>query len=157
MRLKGTYLYESGFTDKLKEKGIFIDLIPMEKIPCWKWKQKLDYWYGHCIRGIHNYTTPADKIISYCVFPVVWIVVQLTRFVNLFSLSDQVADIYGWKPTGYYNGTDIFPTKRIPFEGFMASAPNNPDAMLKALFGNYMQIPPKEKRAVHATKIEFYD
>ena len=157
VRMKNTYLYEEECTDKLKERGLFIDLIPMEKIPSWWWKQKLDYLYGHCIRGIHNYSTRGDKILSYCVFPFAWTLVQLTRLVNRFIPSDQLADVYGWKPTGCYKRQDIFPTKRMPFEGFMASVPNNPDAMLKGLFGEYMQIPPEEKRRVHSTKIEFYD
>ena len=29
--------------------------------------------------------------------------------------------------------------------------------LLKALFGDYMQIPPEDKRHVHNTKIEIYD
>lgn len=157
VRMKNTYLYEEECTDKLKERGLFIDIIPMEKIPSWRWKQKLDYWYGHCIRGIHNYSTLGDKILSYCVFPFTWGLVRLTRLVNRIIPSDQLADVYGWKPTGCYKRQDIFPTKRMPFEGFMASVPNNPDAMLKGLFGDYMQLPPEEKRRVHSTKIEFYD
>lgn len=157
VRMKNTYLYEEECTDRLKERGIFIDIIPMEKVPSWRWKQKLDYLYGHCIRGIHNYSTLGDKILSYIVFPFSWTLVQLTRLVNHIIPSNQLADVYGWKPTGCYMGKDIFPIKRIPFEGFMASAPNNPDAMLKGLFGDYMQLPPEEKRMVHSTKIEFYD
>lgn len=157
VRDKNSYFYEAEWTDKLKEKGLYIDLIPMEKIPSWSWKLKLDYWYGHCVRGIHNYTTPMDKVFSYLVFPFAWLLVQSTRLINHFIKSDQVADIYGWKPTGCYMRKDVFPTKRMSFEGFMASVPNNPDAMLKGLFGDYMQIPPEEKRAIHATKIEFFD
>lgn len=157
VRDKNTYLYEDVWTDKLKEKGIFVDIIPMEKIPSWSWKQKLDYWYGHCIRGIHNLTNPSDKILSYIVFPFAWLLVKITRCVNHFIPSAQVADIYGWKPTNCYQATDVFPVKRMQFENIEVNVPNNPDAVLKALFGDYMQIPPEEKRRVHATKIEFYD
>lgn len=157
VREKNSYYYEEECTDRLKVKGIFIDIIPMEKVPSWKWKQKLDYWYGHCIRGIHNYYTLGDKILSYCIFPFSWALVQLTRLINHFVPSDQLADVYGWKPTGCYLSKDIFPTRRMLFEGFMASVPNNPDAMLKGLFGDYMQIPPKEKRMTHTGRIEFYD
>ena len=51
---------------------------------------------------------------------------------------------------------DYYPIKRMSFEGFQVCVPNNPDAVLTALFGDYMQIPPKEKRVVHSSKIEFY-
>ena len=157
VRDKNSYFYEEDITDKLKVRGLFIDIIPMEKIPSWSWKQKLDYWYGHCIRGIHNYYSFQDKIISYLLFPFTWSLVVLTRFVNYFIPSSKVADVYGWKPTGFYMKEDVYPIKRINFEGFQACVPNNPDAVLKGLFGDYMQIPPEEKRRVHSTKIEFYD
>jgi lipopolysaccharide cholinephosphotransferase len=44
----------------------------------------------------------------------------------------------------------------MSFEGFQACVPNNPDAVLTALFGDYMQLPPEDKRRVHSSKIEFY-
>ena len=36
-------------------------------------------------------------------------------------------------------------------------APRNPDAYLTALFGDYMQIPPEDKRATHLAEIIFLD
>ncbi len=157
VRDKNSYYYEEECTNRLKEKGLFIDIIPMEKIPSWSWKQKLDYWYGHCVRGIHNYSSFQDKIISYLLFPFAWSIVALTRCINYLIPSPQLADVYGWKPTGFYMKYDVFPIKRIQFEDFQACVPNNPDAVLKALFGNYMQIPPEEKRKVHAANIQFWD
>ena len=157
VRDKNSYYYEEECTNRLKEKGLYIDIIPMEKIPSWPWKLKLDYWYGHCVRSLHNYYPLKDKVLSFFVFPFAWSLVQLTRLLNKFIPSSQVADIYGWKPTGYYMREDVFPVKRLPFEGFQACVPNNPDAVLRGLFGDYMQIPPAEKRRVHSTKIEFYD
>lgn len=157
VRDKNSYLYEEECTDRLQVKGIFIDIIPMEKIPSWPWKQKLDYWYGHCIRGIHNYTDTKDKILSYILLPFTWSLVQCTRLMNRFSSSSQVGDIYGWKPTGCYQKEDVFPVQRMRFEDTEVCVPHNPDGVLKALFGDYMQIPPEEKRRVHSTKIEFYD
>ena len=157
VRDKNSYYYEEECTNRLKEKGLFIDIIPMEKIPSWSWKQKLDYLYGHCIRGIHNYSSSQDKIISYLLFPFAWSIVALTRCINYLIPSPQLADVYGWKPTGFYMKYDVFPIKRIQFEDFQACVPNNPDAVLKALFGNYMQIPPEEKRKVHAANIQFWD
>lgn len=158
VRDKNSYMYEEPCTDRLKEKGLFIDIFPVEKVPSMWWKRIVDYPYGHCIRGIHNYTDTKDKILSYIVYPFAWTLVQLTRFVNIFIPSDKIAPCYGWKPTyNNYSSLDVFPTKRASFEGFQASVPNNPDAVLKALYGDYMQIPPEEKRMVHNTKMEFYD
>ena len=45
----------------------------------------------------------------------------------------------------------------MKFEDFEACVPNNPDAILKAMYGDYMQLPPEDKRNIHSTVIEFYD
>lgn len=156
VRDKHSY-FEEDFTDKLEYKGIYVDIIPMERIPSMKWKEILDYWYGHCFRAIHNYTNTKDKIISFLVFPFAWTLVQCTRLLNKCSSSTQIAHVYGWKAYNSFSYKDVFPVKRKPFEHIEVSVPHNPDAVLKALFGNYMQVPPPEKRITHTGKIEFYD
>ena len=45
---------------------------------------------------------------------------------------------------------DIFPLKMIKFEDQEFPAPNNCDSYLKVLYGNYMEMPPVEKRLQHA-------
>jgi lipopolysaccharide cholinephosphotransferase len=157
VRDRHSYIYEEPCTERLKEKGIFIDIIPIEEIPNLAWKAKLDYWYGHCLRGIHHYADTKDTILSWIVMPFAWVLVQLTRLLNKFRHIDQLSHVYGWQAYGGYSKKDYYPIKRIPFEDFETCVPNNPDGVLKALFGDYMQIPPEEKRRVHSTKIEFYD
>ena len=49
-----------------------------------------------------------------------------------------------------YNLTDMFPLSSATFEGREFPVPGNPAAYLTALFGDYMQIPPVEKRQIHA-------
>lgn len=156
VRDKNSY-FEEDYTYKLKQQGIYVDIIPMEKVPSLKWKAKLDYWYGHCFRAIHNYTDSKDKFISCFVMPFAWLLVQLTRLCNRFSHSKQIAHMYGWKAYNGFSYEYVFPVKRMKFENIEVCVPNNPDAVLKALFGDYMQIPPKEKRFTHTGKIEFYD
>jgi lipopolysaccharide cholinephosphotransferase len=46
--------------------------------------------------------------------------------------------------------TEFFPLSEVEFEGRMFPAPKNPDARLKDLYGDYMKIPPAEKRRIHA-------
>ncbi len=55
-----------------------------------------------------------------------------------------------------YLYTDVFPTKRISFEGHMLPVPNNDKHYLTAHFGpDYMTPPPEEKRAPkHIVDIE---
>ncbi len=156
VRDKHSY-FEEDFSNKLEYKGIYVDIIPMEKIPSKKWKAKLDYWYGHCFRALHNYTDTKDKIRSIFVFPFAWTLVQCTRLLNKCSSSTQIAHMYGWKAYNSFSYNDVFPVKRMPFEHIEVCVPHNPGAVLKALFGDYMQVPPPDKRITHTGKIEFYD
>lgn len=148
--------FEEVDCPKIKDRGIFVDIIPMEKVPSLKWKATIDYWFGHCIRAIHNYTTPLDKFRSILFLPFAYSMMQLTRFFNRFSSSRQIAHRYGWQAYGGFSLEDTFPVKDMQFEGMMVMVPHNPHAVLTALFGNYMQLPPKEKRPQHAGKIEIY-
>ena len=43
-----------------------------------------------------------------------------------------------------------FPASTAVFEGHSFPAPKNIDKYLRAMYGNYMELPPKEKRFVHA-------
>ena len=156
VRERDSYMYEEPCTDRLKEKGIFIDLIPIEEVPNLTWKAKLDYWYGHCLRGIHHYVDTKDTILSWIVLPFAWGLTALTRLTNKFRRIDQLAHVYGFQAYGALQKKDYYPIKRMSFEGFQACVPNNPDAVLTALFGDYMQLPPEDKRRVHSSKIEFY-
>ena len=47
----------------------------------------------------------------------------------------------------------LFPLNEITFEGKTFPAPHNPDLYLKDLYANYMNIPPEEKRKIHAVYI----
>ncbi|MBU5366298.1 LicD family protein [Enterococcus devriesei] len=44
---------------------------------------------------------------------------------------------------------DVYPTKRIKFESFDAKVPNNIEKFLKKRYGDYMTLPPEEKRHNH--------
>lgn len=46
--------------------------------------------------------------------------------------------------------SDIFPLKKTQFENVYLNIPNNADAVLTNIFGDYMQVPPKEKQLTHA-------
>ena len=50
----------------------------------------------------------------------------------------------------------IFPLKELEFEGYKFPVPNKYDEYLKSIFGDYMKLPPIDKRKIHASKIEVY-
>ena len=48
-----------------------------------------------------------------------------------------------------YRRADFVEAAKMPFEGYMWNVPKEYDAYLKNMYGDYMQIPPPEKREEH--------
>ena len=46
--------------------------------------------------------------------------------------------------------SSILPLSSVEFEGYTFSAPCDIDTYLRDLYGDYMQLPPPEKRKIHA-------
>lgn len=44
---------------------------------------------------------------------------------------------------------DLYPLKKVEFEGDLYTIPNNYDAYLKEIYGDYLQIPPISERECH--------
>ena len=51
----------------------------------------------------------------------------------------------------------ILPTKKIEFENKMYNCPNNSDIVLKTVYGDYMTLPPEDKRITHLPKKILFD
>ena len=51
-----------------------------------------------------------------------------------------------------YNKIDFARIVKVPFEDIEVNAPINYDNILKNLYGDYMELPPKEKRYNHITE-----
>lgn len=52
---------------------------------------------------------------------------------------------------------DLFPLKEYEFEGTTFLGPQNPYPYLECCYGNYMELPPKEKRRFHYSEVIFYE
>jgi lipopolysaccharide cholinephosphotransferase len=65
--------------------------------------------------------------------------------------SGKMPDIAAW-----FDFKEIFPLKKISFEGLEFFVPHNPQHYLSENYSfNYMKLPPVDKRTIHAWKIEF--
>lgn len=56
-------------------------------------------------------------------------------------------DTYKWKETYFFD--DIFPVRKLEYEGMMVAFPRDLEYQLELLYGDYMQLPPVEKRKNH--------
>jgi len=76
------------------------------------------------------------------------------KLVDLLCLSKKsdyyVCYLAGKDPLkNIFSVNDIFPLKKNLFCGKKYNIPNNYDAVLKTLYGDYMKLPPIEKRSTH--------
>ncbi len=55
----------------------------------------------------------------------------------------------------YLEMGDIFPLRDYEYEGIHFYGPNNYDAALKHMFGDYMSLPPYEQRVTHCDRVLF--
>lgn len=53
--------------------------------------------------------------------------------------------------------SSVFPLSQVEFEGETFLAPANADEYLKAMFGNWNQVPSPDKIQTHNTQFKFYD
>lgn len=50
---------------------------------------------------------------------------------------------------------DVFPVKKMVFEGVEVAVPNNPDGVLRSMYGDYMEMPQLADRKPHFDKVIF--
>ena len=151
-------IFDDPSSKRMRERGMYIDIFYNEPaVPMWI-KKPIDFVYIRCIRGVHNYSDRfIEKFLGYVCYPptilAVWICRLWAKIVNLRHLGHQ----YGWKSTLYVSKDIVYPVREIQFEKHTFFAPNNYDAYLRTLYGDYMQIPPEDKRLTHRASITFLD
>lgn len=143
---------------KLKYTGVWIDIFPLLKgnICFRSWLNPL---YGRCFRRVHHVEPFGLKVaIAYVLYPVVWLLKQLMVFFCGFCDDDLRMDEFAinfHSSKKQKHKCDYLPTKDILFENITVSVPKNYLKILSDTYGDYMQIPPKEKRETHTSYFEF--
>lgn len=69
-------------------------------------------------------------------------------------------DVYNLVPLyrcHYMKAEDVLPLKRYTFNDTTFYGPNNADNILSGIYGDYMKLPPEEKRTCHYSKVIFKD
>jgi lipopolysaccharide cholinephosphotransferase len=172
-----TKLVERTTRNLNTKNGIYIDIFPIDAISNNKLRRKIDnflvstiYLIKHSsnILWIEKTVNPIRKTIKYILHP-------LSKFIgtqNLNRLETYIkvrnnkkenkltyADYYLFPLVGFENintmPIDIFKeTQRIDFEGYKVLAVKDWDTYLTATYGNYMELPPEEKRVAKHNIVE---
>ena len=158
VRDKNSKMVDPIWSDKVKELGVYIDIFPIERGTT-QMKTFVDFFYGRAFRRIKHFNdNKIERYIAYLMWPFSVFLVFCARIFSFLLPQNHLIYGYGVYNLGVYQlkKTDFFPLTSILFEGIEFSSMANPDGYLKELYGNYMEIPPKDKRRVHANKIEIW-
>lgn len=153
---------KNGDKDKdinYKYRGIFVDIFPLERncVPLMKCAEKYfllilklselknDKW-GMKL-GIEKVL---HSFMTYALIPLFRLIAKIT------TSSAKLHHTYGLPFPRPRFFKDIYPLKRISFEGEEFNAPNNSEAYLRLIYGDdFMSIPPKEKIKLHVSDVYF--
>lgn len=151
---------EDDHLDRYSEKGVYIDIFPEERsYP--KLKHFVDFFYGRSFRRLkrgypyHSFSYFFEYSLSLILYPIGIFLKWFARMICSFTQPSTVVHSYGIGNTTNHDISYILPTSTIQFEGKTFSAPHKPDAYLSKQYGDYMKIPPIDKRATHFLKVEY--
>ena len=145
---KSEYIQDSVVHNLRKYRGFQVDLFPIDEnviVPLHRAISLLHNLNQKYVLGRFNGLAKLLFNISRK------ILIPSARFISRLSGSKGIYTYgYGlpwnkWR----YPGSALFPYKPIVFEGQEFSGPNDPDEFLKIHYGNYMELPPEDKRNPH--------
>ena len=157
--LNSFYVEQSDNFAANYQKGLYVDIFPMISYPslprpfvkrvakgiskCYSILHKAHYY---SLRSFAEFFWFGAK---YCLFKSLWAIASLGCSKKTYLSNILINNGYGIM----HRNDAVFPLSTIEFEGKTFSAPANPDAYLKDLYRNYMEIPPVEKRVIHSVFI----
>lgn len=157
--------------NKKYHQGVYIDIFPMDNVPDSNFKFKLQRKISSFIMKssmrmrVKKEKLPLKNELTHLVYRFVLFIFKGKRreLLNnwLISLGDENSSeiVYGidtcWDIV--FNKKDVFPLQRIKFEDKYFLAPNNPEALLRKMYGDYMKLPPVGERTWHAKEIIIED
>ncbi len=143
-----------------KEKGVFIDIFSEER-SYRKLKNIVDFFYGRGFRRLkrgrpfHSLKYFYEYTVSLFLYPVGCLLKWIARGICAITKPDNILHTYGIGNSTNHNAKYMFPLSKICFEDKVFSAPKDVDVYLSKQYGDYMKIPPRDKRATHFLKVEY--
>ncbi len=144
-----------------KYRGIFVDVFVMEYSSSYI-LSKLTYGvYLYFVYKIvdskmwrHKWIRSTTHGIYTCLIKIVY---PLLRIWNNFGSKEIIRHTLGMYLWSERKTNEIFPLKELSFEGYDFFVPQDSNAYLKRLFGDYMTLPSVEQIHPHTGKITFLE
>lgn len=166
-----TRLIEDSYRD-LEEMGIYIDIFPIDYLPNEEQKVKKiykKYKLENKLLGIYKYNkdSTANKKKMYLKKVIRFFLVKLKIYKLILSSIDNLCKKYVKTNkvaciSGRYFEKEIMPSEyisdyvQVDFEGESYKAAKGYDEYLTKHYGNYMELPPKEKQISNHNNIAFW-
>ena len=174
---KGTHLVGIEGVYPGNPSGCYIDVFPIDGVPRNNFHRKFKGYIANGIRLIANMVVDANVsktstidllynnskylklvLVTRRLLGSVFSIINHKRWINWYDSYVRNSNMTNWVgiPTGrglYYGESHpsnvFFPLREGSFEGRKILLPANPDAYLKRLYHNYMELPPEDKRESH--------
>ncbi len=141
---------------RCKEKGIYIDIFPMEKHPIWLHRLS-ELTFGHLYKILR--LSPNDnhafrsalrlyKLNTKFIYPC------LRLFTTCFYWGSNRTFGMGIPLRSKRNFKHVYPLKKAIFEGHEFPVPHDSDAMLRGIYGDYMKLPDLNKLQLHVVSLQ---
>lgn len=163
LSLKNTLFEEEWCAQVNYTQNIFIDIFILDNVPNNKIKRFIHKWSSFTLNQLTMYslikfdnTSKLKKTVQNAIYYLLKILPISPNSIKLKCVKsfskyakdecDQVCDFPAICQMPIYNKKDWLPLKKAKFENIEVNIPNNPDSILTRIYGNYMELPPKEKR-----------
>jgi lipopolysaccharide cholinephosphotransferase len=139
-------------------KGIFVDIFPFEAHPDIpkSWIKRLAKGITKSVSILHHpHTYSLRSFAEFFWFGGKLLLFLATwRLLALVTKSSRYANIPTMNGYGItHDRTTVLPLSEVKFEDASFPAPHDPDQYLRNIYGNYMEVPPVEKRHFHSVVI----
>ena len=161
--LKNTRLEEWWAKQVDYEPNIFMDIFILDNLPKNKIKRFIYKWRCFALNQMVQYSlvkfeneSKLKQFIQQCAYYILKIlpISPMTikkRCIKTYKKyknqdSDELCDFPALVLLPIYKRNDWLPSKKAKFEDIEVNVPNNPDAILTIIYGDYMKLPPEDKR-----------
>ena len=160
--LKSKNNASSFIQDRLFFKGLAIDIFPVDEGNIQCFSNSITWMFEHFVlypfyenNGIWNHLSfmarPSRFLIKKILIP-------FAHLLSRHRSNEILSYSYGVPFKDIHTKDVVFPLRRIPFEGLLLLAPNNPEQYLVQKFGDsWSDLPSASQRGGHSIELEIYD
>lgn len=159
IRINNTLLLEDAAVLSRQHNGIYLDIFPYDNMSDSRWKQKLRYIWIKCLKwaayGKSDYKI-SDKTrrCFALLFKYLFFYLDKDKTISVmeknckkFCESSNVINYFGaYQDREYARRENFLQLEDLSFEGYMFKVPSNYKELLTNMYGDYMKLPPVEKR-----------